>query len=112
MLSVCWNGNPDRLDNEFYVIGTDKYKKYLLNNYLKNNKIAGNNIFFDRYFTRVTVTNWCKEKRFPIVGTMRKYKKEIPTNIKALENRKEKSTKFYYSEDNKMLLTSYFDKKA
>ena len=76
------------------------------------NKNAGINIFLDQYFTRVTVTNWCKEKRFPIVGTMKKYKKEIPTNIKALENRKEKSTKFYYSEDNKMLLTSYFDKKA
>ena len=76
------------------------------------NKIAGINIFLDQYFTRVTVTNWCKEKRFSIVGTMRKYKKEISTNIKALENRKEKSTKFCSSEDNKMLLTSYFDKKA
>ena len=90
----------------------DEYTKYLVNNLLRYNKIAGRNISLDQYFTNVTLAKWCLEKHASIVGTMRTDRKEIPKEMKRLGNCEEKSSKFCYSEHNKMLLTSYVDKKA
>ena len=57
------------------------------------------------------MAKWCLEERVSIVDTMRTNRKGIPKEMKELGNREEKSTKFCYSVDNKMLLTSYVDQK-
>ena len=110
--TLPYNGKPDRPDNEYYVTGTDEYTKYLVTKFLVHNKIAGRNISLDRYFTSVTLAKWCLEKRISIVGTMKIGRMGIPKEMIALTDREEKSTKYCYSEDNKILLTSYVDKKA
>ena len=110
--TLPYNGKPNRPENKFYLTGTDKYTKYLVNNFLRYNKIAGRNISLDRYFTSVTLEKWRLEKRVSIIGTMRTDREEISKEMKELENHEEKLIKFCYSEDNKMLLTSYVDKKS
>ena len=109
--TLPYNGKPDSPDNEFYVTGTDEYTKYLVTNFLRYNKLSGRNISLDRYFTSVTLAQWCLEKKISIVGTMRTDRKGIPKEMKNVNDREEKSTKYCHSEDNKLLLVSYVDKK-
>ena len=101
--TLSYNGKPDSPDNEYYVTGTDEYLKYLVNNFLSNNKFTGRNISLGRYFTSVTLAQWCLEKKISIVGTMRTDRKGIPKEMKELRDREEKSTKNCHSEDNKLL---------
>ena len=90
---------------------TNKYTKYLVKNLFRCNKIAGRNVPLNWYFASATLAKWCLEKRVSIVGTMKTDRKKIPKEMKKFGNHDEKSTKFCYSKDNKMLLTSYIDKK-
>ena len=50
-------------------------------------------------------------EKLSIVGTMRTDRRGIPKEMKELRDREEKSTKYYHSEDNKLLLVSYVGKK-
>ena len=109
--TLSYNGKPDSPDNEYYVTGTDEYLKYLVNNFLSNNKLTGRNISLGRYFTSVTLAQWCLEKKISIVGTVRTDRKGIPKEMKELRDREEKSTKNCHSEDNKLLFVLYIDKK-
>ena len=109
--TLSYNGKPDSPDNEYYVTGTDEYLRYLVNNFLSNNKLTGRNISLGRYFTSVTLAQWCLEKKISIVGTVRTDRKGIPKEMKELRDREEKSTKNCHSEDNKLLFVLYVDKK-
>ena len=109
--TVPHNGKPDSPDNEYYVTGTDEYTKYLVNNFLRYNKLKGRNISLDRHFTSITLAQWCLEKRISTVRTMRTDRKEMPKKMKESRDREEKPTKYCHSEDNKLLLVSYIDKK-
>ena len=109
--TLSYNGKPDSPDNEYCVTGTDEYLKYLVNNFLSNNKLTGRNISLGHYFTSVTLAQWCLEKKISIVGTVRTDRKGIPKEMKELRDREEKSTKNCHSEDNKLLFVLYVDKK-
>ena len=78
---------------------------------MRCNRLTGRNISLDRYFTSITLAQWCLEKKISIVGTMRTDRKGIPKGIKELRDREEKPTKYCHSEDNKLLLVSNIDKK-
>ena len=108
--TLRYNGKSDSPDNEYYIRGADEYTKYLVNKFLRYNKLKGRNMSLDRYFISITLIQWCLEKK-SIVGTMRTDKKGIPKEMKELRDREENSTKYCHSEDNKFLLLSYLDKK-
>ena len=110
-LTLPYSGKPDSSDNEYYVTGIDEYTKYLVNSFLRYNKLTGRNIWLDRCFTSIMLAHWCMEKKLSIVGTMRTNRRGIPKEMKELRDREEKSTKYYHSEDNKLLLVSYVGKK-
>ena len=78
---------------------------------MRYNKLKGRNISLDRHFTSITLAQWCLEKRISIVRTMRTDRKEMPKKMKESRDREEKPTKYCHSEDNKLLLVSYIDKK-
>ena len=65
----------------------------------------------DRYFTSVCLAAWALENTFTIVGTMRHDRKEIPKEVKALNDREEMSVLHVYHEEKKILLVSYIGKK-
>ena len=103
------NGKPDSPDKK-YITGTDEYTKYLVNNFLRCNKLKGRNISLDHYFTSIKLAQWCLEKKIFIVGTMGTDRKGIPKEMKQLRDQEEKSTRYCHSKD-KLLLVSYVDKK-
>ena len=65
----------------------------------------------DRYFTRVTIAHYLKEKKMTLVGTMRGNRKGIPKELVEMQNRDDKDIKFVYANEDDMMLTSYVVKK-
>ena len=65
----------------------------------------------DRYFTSVSLAEWALEKKFTIVGTMRHDRKGIPKELKAVNEREEKSVLYVHHEEKNVMLVSYIDKK-
>ena len=82
-----------------------------MNNFQICGTLQGRNISLDRYFTSVTLAEWCLERNITIVGTLKSDRKGIPKEVKGVADREEKSTAFCYSEDEKTMLLSYIDKK-
>lgn len=110
--SLPYAGKPQVLGSPYYITGTDNYTKYLVENIIKTGGTAcmkGRNISLDRYFTSMTIAEWCLEKDITITGTMRRDRQGIPTEMKKETGRVPKSTIWAYH-NNKMLL-SYADKK-
>ena len=97
--------------NDYYVTGCDEYTKWLVNNFQIYGTLQGRNISLDRYFTSVTLAEWCLERNITIVGTLKSDRKGIPKEMKGVADREEKSTAFCYSEDEKTMLLSYINKK-
>ena len=73
--------------------------------------LQGRNISLDRYFTSVTLAEWCLERNITIVGTLKSDQKGIPKEMKGVADWEEKSSAFCYSEDEKAMLLSYIYKK-
>ena len=110
--TLPYAGKPENPGSPFYVTGTDEYTMYLVENFSKYGSLAGRNISLDRYFTSVTIAEWCLAKKISIVGTMKHNRKGIAPEMKSLENREEKSVKWWFKEqDEKNMIVSYADKK-
>ena len=112
--SLPYAGKPDVIDGEaskYYVTGTDNYTKYLVNGFCKFNKIKGCNISMDWYFTSVSLAKWAYENNFTIVGTIRLDSIGLSNEIKTMEGREEKSTKYLYQKDGDAPFVSYVDEK-
>ena len=92
--TLPYASKPEHLNeaSKFYITGTDKYSKYLVENFNRFNSIKGCNISIDRYFTSITLADWATTKHFSIVGTMRVDRKGIPKEINSMEESEEKST--------------------
>ena len=93
--TLPYASKPEDLNNKaskFYITGTDKYSKYLVENFNRFNSVKGCNISIDRYFTSITLADWATTKHFSIVGTMRLDRKGIPKEINSMEESEEKST--------------------
>ena len=71
--------------------------------------MKGRNISPDRFFTSISIADWCFEKKIAITGTMRKDHIEIPSKIKLEAGLEANSTIWRY--DVKKMLISYEDKK-
>ena len=97
--------------NDYYVTSCDEYTKWLVNNFQIYGTLQGQNISLHRYFTSVTLAEWCLERNIIIVGTIKSDPKGIPKEIKGVAGRDDKSTAFCYSEDEETMLLSYIDKK-
>ena len=82
-----------------------------MNNFQIYGNLHGRNISLDRYFTSVTLAEWCLERNITIVGTLKSGRKGIPKEMKGVADREKKSTAFCYFEDEKTMLLSYIDKK-
>ena len=79
-------GKPSKTNNEaskYYISGTDKYIRYLVNGSNHCNFIDWCNMFMDRYFTSVTRAQSALEKKITIVGTMWLDRKSIPIEIRS-----------------------------
>ena len=110
--TLPYAGKPEVIGaNDYYVTGCDEYTKWLVNNFQIYGTLQGRNISLDRYFTSVTLAEWCLERNITIVGTLKSDRKGIPKEMKGVADREEKSTVFCYSEDEKKMLLSYIDKK-
>ena len=104
--------NPNVIgNNDYYVTRCDEYTKWPVNYFQEHGSLHGRNISLDRFFTSVTLADWCLENHITIVGTMKSYRKAMPKEMKAMDGREEKSIKFCYSDDKKMMLLSYINKK-
>lgn len=114
--SLPYAGKPNEVDgneaSNYYITGTDKYTKYLVNGFNVHNSIQGCNIAMDRYFTSVPLAQWAETMNFTITGTLRLGRVGIPKEMKTLDGREERSTKYVYADDNNdIMLVSYVDKK-
>ena len=63
------------------------------------------------YFTSVSLASKALEKKITIVGTMRHDHKGIPKELKSVAKREEKSVMYIYHTKEKIMVTSYIDKK-
>ena len=110
--TLPYAGKPDTLGSEYYVTGTDEYTKYLVDKFSLYGSLEGRNISLDRYFTSVSIAEWCLAEKISIVGTMRLDRKGIAPEMKSLEDRDEKSVLWWYKEkDEKNMIVSFADKK-
>lgn len=75
---------------------------------------TGRNVTMDNYFTSVPLANdLFTNHRLTIVGTVRKNKPQLPTELTCITGRPENSSMFAFGKDpNKCLLTSYVPKKG
>ena len=61
------NGKPDSPDNEYYVTRTDEHTKYLVNNFLRYNKLTGRNISLDSCFRSIAFAQMVfREKKYTL----------------------------------------------
>ena len=70
--TLPYAGKQSETNNEvskYYILGTDKYAKYLVNGVNHDNSIGGSNISMDRYSTSVNIAQWALEIKIIIVGT-------------------------------------------
>ena len=65
----------------------------------------------DRYFTSVSLAQWCLERHITIVGTMWLDRKGIPAEIKKIDKPDEQSTFYIHGKDDDLMLVLYVDKK-
>ena len=63
----------------------------------------------DNYFTGIQLANMMLHRRLTIVGTVKKYKREVPECIKAAKSREPKSSTFGF--DEQLTMTSYVPKR-
>ena len=100
--TLPYAGKPEVIGaNNYYIIGCDEYTKWLVNNFQIYGTLQGRNIFLDRYFTSVTLAEWCLERNITIVGTLKSDRKGIPKEVNRVADREEKSTAFCYSKNEK-----------
>ena len=110
--TLPYAGKPEVIGaNDYYVTGCYEYTKWLVNNFQIYQTLQGQNISLDRYFTSVTLAEWCLETNITIVGTLKFDRKGIPKEMKGVADREEKNTALCYSEDEKLMLLLYIDKK-
>ena len=111
---MAYAGKPESTDGpaaNCYLTGTDEYTKYLVNVFSAYKSIQGCNISMDRYFTLISLAPWALENKFIIVETMPHDRKGISKEVKALNDREEKSILHVYYEEKKIILVSYIDKR-
>ena len=53
--TLRYNDKSDSPDNEYYIRGADEYTKYLVNKFMRYNKLKGRNISLDRYYVNPVV---------------------------------------------------------
>lgn len=70
---------------------------------------TGRNITADNWFTDVELVSYLKEKKLSYVGTIRKNKRQLPTEFVATKRRPENSSLFGFSSD--ATIVSYVPKK-
>ena len=80
--------------NDYYVTSFDEYTKWLVNNFQIYGTLQGQNISLDRYFTSVTLAEWCLEKNITIVGTLKSNRKGIPKEMKGVAAGRRKALRF------------------
>ena len=109
--SLPYAGKPDEEQNQYYVTATDNYTKYLVENFIRvagSISIKGRNISLDRFFTSISIADWCLENK-NITGTMTKDCSGVPSEMKLEAGREANSTIWAYSK--KKMFNSYADKK-
>ena len=65
-LSLPYAGKPEGVPDTYYVTGPDNYTKYLVTHTIEVGGTAclrGRKIALDRYFTSLSVAEWCLEKK-------------------------------------------------
>ena len=105
--SLPYAGKPEIFVGDaakYYITGTDKYSKYLVNDLFAPCKMQG-------YFKSVSLASKALKKNITIVGTMRHDRKGIPKELKSVAKREEKSVMYIYHTKEKKMVTSYIDKK-
>ena len=85
---MFWAKDLNNEASKFYITGTDKYSKCLVENFNQLN--SGCSILIGLYFTSIALADWTTTTHFSIVGTMRLDRKGIPKEIKSMERREEK----------------------
>ena len=70
--TLTYAGKPEVIGTyDYYVTGRDEYTKWLVNNFEIYGTLQGQNISLNRYFTSVTLAEWCLERNITIVGTLK-----------------------------------------
>ena len=106
---MFWAKDLNNEASKFYITGTDKYSKCLVENFNHFNSSRGCSILIGLYFTSIALADWTTTTHFSIVGTMRLDRKGIPKEIKSMERREEKLTIHGYQkngEKNIVVLTT------
>ena len=112
--SLPYAGKAEKVEDlaaTYYITGTDKYSKYLINKLDVNCNLQGINISMDRYFTSVSLATWALENNITIVGTLKHKQKGIPKVLNPVVDREGRSAMHVYNSKDKTILVSYIDKK-
>ena len=74
-------------------------------------KDSGRNITMDNFFTSIKLSKVLLNNGLSVLGTIRKNKREIPPSFQASRNRAVHTTEFGFSEDARIMMSSYVPKK-
>lgn len=93
--SVVYAGKPVGVPGKFYLQGTDKHVKSLVDETNKQVKLNGRNISPDRLYTGIPIVRWLPSNDITVVGTLQSSRRGIPNEIKQTSGRDAFSTELF-----------------
>ena len=91
---------------KYYITGTDKYSKYLINELSVYCNIQGLNVSIGSYFILISWTTWGLQKNISIVGNIKYDWKGIPKDLKLVADWEERSVMHAYNTKVNIMLVS------
>ena len=106
--SVVYSGKPVGEPGPYYIPGIMPIVQSLITKLSENVDMRGRNITMDRLYTSYELLRWMLDQQITAVGTIKANKKCIPTEMKGIAGRDDKSYEYYWdTKDEKISLHSY-----
>lgn len=103
---VMYAGKPIGKLGPHYICGTEEIVQRLVNFLESHVNLQGRSISRDRFYTSVSLVNWCLLRNITMVGTILTNRKDVGS-IKSLDSRGDLSSKIYWEkEKGKLSITS------
>ena len=95
---VMYAGKPIGELGPHYICGTEEIVQSLVNFLESHDNLQGLNISCDRFYTSISLVNWCLLRNITMVGTILTNGKGVGS-IKSLDSREDLGSKVYWEKE-------------
>lgn len=106
--TAVYSGKPSGEPGPYYIRGTLPIVKALVSQVQDSVDLSGRTISVDKLYTSLELFEWLQSQGIAALGTTDSTRKGIPSEIKAVTGRDDRSYQVYWNKDNEeMTLNSY-----